>query len=214
MTTLETVPTITLPADEARERWREYRAAIKAGTEAPGDREAAACFHQLAQGRVVLDLNAAMAHAGLQPDTGLPALAVAPAHVERVAFTWRWRNGTASAPVFSPARDSWGSWDFDARRAGVFRFEPDAIPNDWSHDVRRPWVAMLPSIPPRIRPRGQLERYHVLWEPVWEPSTAPIDPFLLRRLGSRTSRLFVVLAAWDLTDVERAVLEGIRGGAS
>jgi hypothetical protein len=64
--------------------------------------------------------------------------------------------------------------------------------------------AMVPIIPPRYRPaRSRLPRLHILWEvPAWT-LVAPIDPALLRHLRGD---LWAVLATWDLTPLERAVL--------
>jgi hypothetical protein len=47
----------------------------------------------------------------------------------------------------------------------------------------------------------------VATEEKWE-QLAPVDPLLLKHLGGP---FYVVLAAWDLTDVERAVMTaGLR----
>jgi hypothetical protein len=54
-----------------------------------------------------------------------------------------------------------------------------------------------------VRPRRGLENYNVLWEAVWQPAP-PVDPMLLRRIGE--ADLWVVVAAWELTEVERAAL--------
>ena len=62
---------------------------------------------------------------------------------------------------------------------------------------------MIPHIPPDIRPKRGLANYHVLYEAVWRDEP-PIDPYLVRRLG-RTD-FYIILGAWDLTDVERAVM--------
>jgi hypothetical protein len=48
-----------------------------------------------------------------------------------------------------------------------------------------------------------MQNYHVLFEAVWSKAP-PSDPFLLRRLGK--GDLWLVLAMWDLTEVERAAL--------
>jgi hypothetical protein len=63
--------------------------------------------------------------------------------------------------------------------------------------------AVLPLIPIKYRPRRAMENYHVLWEATWEP-VPPVDPFLLRRIDE--SDLWLVLAMWELTEVERSVL--------
>lgn len=72
--------------------------------------------------------------------------------------------------------------------------------------LRRNWSrvqAITPLIPIDLRPKRGLENYHVLWEAVWHPAP-PVDPMLLRRIGE--ADLWVVLAAWDLGEVERAAL--------
>ncbi len=67
-----------------------------------------------------------------------------------------------------------------------------------------PVKAIVPSIPLYLRPAGDLSQYHVLWEAEWTPS-APVDPLLLKHVAGQ---MYSVLAQWDLTDIERSVLEG------
>jgi hypothetical protein len=61
--------------------------------------------------------------------------------------------------------------------------------------------AVVPLIPIYHRPAAKLENYHILFEADW--TGIPVDPMLLRRMGRDA---WVVLAAWELTPVERAVL--------
>lgn len=68
-------------------------------------------------------------------------------------------------------------------------------------------TAIIPTIPPKLR-QEPTEDFAVLWEPLWVNQTAPkekIDPLLLRPLGLSTP-LYVVIAAWDLSPIEAAVL--------
>jgi hypothetical protein len=77
---------------------------------------------------------------------------------------------------------------------------------DWGIERRR-IRAPTPLIPPSILQniKTNLCNYSVLWEvEKWE-NIVPKDPMLLKQL---TDNLFVVLASWDLTDLERAVLQG------
>lgn len=63
---------------------------------------------------------------------------------------------------------------------------------------------IVPLIPPRYRPRrGRLSSCHLLWEVEAWDLTPPTDPALIRHLRGD---LWSVLAVWDLTDLERAVL--------
>ena len=70
--------------------------------------------------------------------------------------------------------------------------------------------AIVPMIPPLLRPPHNLRNYHILWEAEWEIATRtpPGDPALLKQLEGD---LYVVLAVWDLSELERAVLGGMRG---
>lgn len=66
--------------------------------------------------------------------------------------------------------------------------------------------AIVPNIPPRLRPKRGLGLYTLLWEAEWaQDPNAPEDPALLRKLGGD---LYIVLGTWDLTPLEQAVLSG------
>jgi hypothetical protein len=73
-------------------------------------------------------------------------------------------------------------------------------------DRRRMASTVVPLVPPRFRPRRpRLARCHVLWEvEEWSP-VPPVDPALLRHIRGD---LWAVLATWDLSPLERAVLGG------
>ncbi len=60
----------------------------------------------------------------------------------------------------------------------------------------------MPIIPVHLRPKRGLVNYHILWEAEWT-KTYPADPYLLRRFGGDA---WLVVAGWELTDVERAVM--------
>jgi hypothetical protein len=70
---------------------------------------------------------------------------------------------------------------------------------------RKGWraTALVPAPPLYLRPKRGLANYHILWEAEWS-KLPPHDPYLLRRIGS--GDLWVVLAQWDLTPIERAAL--------
>jgi len=62
---------------------------------------------------------------------------------------------------------------------------------------------MVPLVPVHLRPKRGLANYHVLWEAEWE-RIVPRDPLLLRQIGR--GDMWLVVAQWDLTEVERAAL--------
>lgn len=82
---------------------------------------------------------------------------------------------------------------------------------DYYYDVRG--FALVPHVPADVRPRtGQLRDWFVLWEvEEWfdraQSMTAPTDPLLLEHIDGE---LYAVLAEWDLTDVERAIMEQLQ----
>ena len=59
-----------------------------------------------------------------------------------------------------------------------------------------PYVrAIVPNVPPRLRPKRGLQLYTMLWEAEWavDPARAG-GPALLRKLGGD---LYIVLGTWD-----------------
>ena len=64
-------------------------------------------------------------------------------------------------------------------------------------------TAIIPTIPPVHRPRiSSLPAYWILFEAEWS-RVAPRDPLLLKPLGEF---LYAVVAHWNLSPIERAVL--------
>jgi hypothetical protein len=173
----------------AREKYREYRAALKVER----DRQIAylaTIYWQLARGRKVIDAVAAISSAGLN-EQGHPKLAIAEANRQYVQYQ---RDRTEVVFYHNPRG-----------RRHVLKFTK---PANWNDNWKRE-RAPLPIIPPsHIPPDYKLENLHLLWEvEKWEPVPSP-DPMLLRRLGGP---FFVVLATWNLTQVEMAVMAaGLR----
>jgi hypothetical protein len=201
------IATIVMPAGDARAKLEAYRA-IGPDKRTALDEAAMAGFKALASGRPVIDLAVAMKGAGLN-DQGLPRLAVARADEESIGWA------TSTTPRYVEGRQTWapdGGGQFGPRiqvrgklqRASrIRRFPPgtfDPARARRGHD----FAAVVPPIPPEHRPAAALRHFHVLWEAVWEPAP-PADPMLLRHLGGM---LYVVLAEWDLTPLEQAVLRG------
>jgi hypothetical protein len=96
--------------------------------------------------------------------------------------------------------------DTFAFRASTFVFPADSFPMNWDgkrRTGRSEHSAQVPSVPLTLKPKRGLASYFILWEANWEPEPAR-DPYLLRRLGR--GDLWLVLAHWELTEVERAAL--------
>ena len=204
------VATLKTDKYDARNALAEYRAAVKARQEQKPlddderrqlqeDEATLKTLNALARGEKVLNLFDVMEAAKCKPD-GSPVLAIA-----RATWTHCWCSRVGDMLRFAGTSDTHHRTrhmyvDIPRRRLPGFALPPRVV--NWREET---WRAVVPQVPPRHRPkRRHLQGYFVLWEAEWQK--VPVDPILLRHL---TGPLYVVLAAWDLTEVERAVL-GLR----
>lgn len=191
----------------ARAAFLEYRHAVLASLDAEADlsidvarREALerrrladeaimVGYRHLSMGRQVIDVRQTVASGGVDA-AGRPHIALARADLERVRLSM-WGDGEVHFD--HPARAG------RSRSAARIELPPDTLPRD-----NRGWrqaTAIVPSIPPRLRPTARLERFWVMFEAEYQ--APPVDPALLKPIGAG---LAVVVAVWDLTPLERAVL--------
>jgi hypothetical protein len=182
--------------EQAEAAFREYRGAFLAERNRI-DGELMRGYKALKEGKQLIRLAETIATGGVD-DLGRPRLAIARADEREIGMV-RWRSGEVNYEPSSRrirARDR------------VFRFPSGTLPADDNVEWKY-WYALTPLVPPRFRaPNSALSNFHVLWEAEWyaqaKTRVAPRDPALLRHLGGD---LWVVLATWDLTELERAVLE-------
>lgn len=182
---------------------REKLAAVRRQLHRRADTEYAAIaqgYEQLAQGRPLLNLRDCFLQCPADAQ-GRPRLAIARSDRKQVHVS---RRGQ-------------GRVRFDTRSVWSWR-NPDRFPELWL-DIEwtgqaRDGYALVPIIPADVRakiPLGVADRdCQILWEvEQWSDralgAQADRDPYLLRHLGGD---LYVVLAEWDLTELERAVMAG------
>jgi hypothetical protein len=191
--------TIDMPRTDAAALLREYEERWRDEQQIQ-DRRIAAGYRALARGESVIELSKTVAAGGMFPN-GLPKIAIARADSKLCSVTFDGNDA-----IFDRAlHDRW--WSERPNRGALVNEDTVRVPFP-----RGPYVAgrksagrtMVPIIPPRHRPRlSRLRRFHILWEvEEWEV-VPPRDPALLRWIGGD---LWAVLATWDLTDLERAVL--------
>lgn len=193
----------------ARRKSKEY-AECAEKTKDRRHQELANVYSHLSTGKRIISINKAMEIGGVNQH-GLPVFAIAAAHAKWVWFKYDagwtkdehgWTVDPASA--FLSDYNVNPSWNHRTVRIAkslkrdVFRFRRALFPIRISQDIR----ARVPLVPPKHVPRWPLKNYQILWEANWQ--SAPKDPLLLRRISRE---FFVVEAEWDLTDVERLVLE-------
>jgi hypothetical protein len=201
------IPQITMDPSAAREKFREYRSLVKDRHQAE-DEALLRGYRALSAGKSLIALSDVLSRAGLDHEHR-PRMAVARADRGRV---WtRFAQSSASGYTHTllqqstlPPRWSGGDPEWSARRdRSVLHF--DGLFPPCPEGKRKRWEALVPPIPPALRPNAKLHNFHMLWEAEWfngRPS-APVDPYLIRHLHGD---LWVVLAKWDLTALERAVI--------
>lgn len=160
----------------------------------PIDDEIRTAYKHLSNGKVVIRAVQSIIDAGLKPD-GFPKLAICRADKKKCRLI-RFHDG--SCRMVPEGINNWRS-----NVASSLRFNFDASTGLNPTKTPRDGLAIVPLIPIHLRPRRALESYHLLWEAEWD-DVPPIDPYLLRRIGK--GDMWLVCAAWDLTEVERAAL--------
>lgn len=204
--------TIEMEEEKAKEAFEEYHAAVKERHD-DEDAEIMRAYKELAKGTPLIRLTAALVAGGSQvksfrrhrradpEEVRVPQLSVA-----RADSDYAWTHGIRPE---GSLRIQGKREVADNNRRDVIEF-PDGTFEESEIQVfgRAPWDlrinAMVPTVPPALRPKHSLSNYHVLWEAEWALAPdPPKDPALLKHI---VGDLYAVLAVWDLTEVERAVL--------
>lgn len=201
--------TIDVPQAFAREKVAEYRAAVKARHEAE-DAQILAGYRALSQGKTVIDLVATIRKGGgirvngagwnRRTEFWVPRLAIMRAD-QKWCHVATDRDGEVRFyhQGWSPRSNE---------RRNVVSLPAGTLPVPEGGETRSAAFgsvrALVPPVPPGLRPNVGIGSYHVLFEAEWQP-VAPKDPALLKHIGGG---LYVVVATWDLTELERTVLAG------
>lgn len=184
---------------DAYRKWKEYVSACKKNPKDDFLRDMKKVYNQLKSGRKVIDILKVFKKAGnkMGQNKFQPKLAIAQAHLKEVFCLYN-----DSGKVYFQKDDC--RWLRDRRSVKVILTSiPEGILSKYNHT--QTLKCPVPGIPASIRPKGDLRKYYILWEvEKWE-NVPPKDPYLLRRI---TKNMFVVLAGWNLTELERAVLSG------
>jgi hypothetical protein len=187
--------TIEVSPEEAEAKLAEY-SKVLAGERSVEDEAIAQAYRAAKRGLRIIRLSEVIAAGGFDA-TGLPRLAIARALWPECHVRWYSLGGVEGL------RFGDTSWP-DERGALVGRHAVHVAVSEPPSSSRRGGVAPVPLVPPRYRPRRpRLANCHILWEVEgWTPEPAK-DPALVRHIRGD---LWAVLAVWDLTELERAVL--------
>jgi hypothetical protein len=209
--------TIEMARPAARVKFLEYRQAVRR-RHIEEDAEIMRGYRALASGRRLIELSRTLRAGGVTTRNGgtswtrnvryvLPRLAIARATEPKVyirgigrdgGMTFFWNDLLNPMATAKNIRLPEGTWDLREVEdvADIHQASSDSL-----------WEAQVPHVPPSLRPERGLAGYHILWEATWHqlhPRPAR-DPALLKHIGGD---LYAVVAIWDLTDLERAVLAG------
>jgi len=191
--------TLEMSPEDAAERLKEYEAQL-AGERTAEDDAIRSGYRAAARGLPVIHLPTVIGEGGRFPD-GMPRLAIVRATATAcwVNVDW-WRGAEVDDITFTDHRDDRGRAAVGAHRVAVRVPAVPVVQGQRRHRGR----TVVPLIPPQHRPnRRRLHLFHILWEvEKWDP-TPPVDPALLRHIRGD---LWSVVATWDLTPLERAVL--------
>jgi hypothetical protein len=191
--------TIEMPVEEAKERLEEYRRSLQDDRNRQDERIAAG-YRWLARGNPIIKLSESIQRGGFF-DNGLPRIAIARANGRDC--TVRYESWTDSFIYSIEA----GDWHRNLSALVNKTTVRVALPEPPSVAGKRAWHGrtIMPLIPPKHRPKPRrLHWFHILWEVEKWDLIPPKDPALLRWIAGD---LWAVAATWDLTELERAVLQ-------
>jgi hypothetical protein len=190
---------IRVPKAKAKEKWLEYNEIVKHRKE-KYLRDFKALYFHLKNGKKVIDVFEAIKFAGLN-EKNEPKLAISKADATEVIFVKR----NKGRGYFS--RENYKGTKYDVSLPdNTFQIKWARMKTSWGRDIKNEKLkTSVPIVPAHLLPKGNLSRYYVLWEvEKWE-KIPPRDPILLKRI---TKNLFVALAFWNLTPLERALISG------
>ena len=187
---------------KAYNEWKVYREALKnckTKSQLKYLSDMKLVYNKLKSGRKIIDIFEVFKKFGVNTKEQ-PRLAIAPVSFKVIKF----RKETRGTGIF--IENSWGYSCSKNRYVGL----PENTFKEWTKegawDIKNKEITTkVPIVPARYLPTiKSLDGYFVLWE-VKRWDNIPTDPILLKRL---TNNLFVVLAIWDLTPIEQAVVRG------
>lgn len=199
---------ITMPREQARDKLRAFRRDTNKDAEQLYS-EAAKGYEALAAGTPLIQLSRAIQQGGFDSEMR-PKLAIARADRREVKMSWQANRQEIRFDTIKRWQDE--RHENLVINVGVGRthgmLARDKNGNSWGYEISA--FALVPMVPADVRPTtGQLKEWCILWEvDHWyqrsQTAMASRDPLLLKRIGGD---LWAVLAQWDLTPLEMAILE-------
>jgi len=182
---------ITETAEAAKAKYLEYREGLKKRND-PAYKDLKQLYRQLYLGKKIIDIFDVIQKGGVHENFH-PKLAVTKADAKTVECRYE-QNGNI---VF---RNN-GQWSKKTQWIDLKNCLPEyKMNNAWdSLNLKAP----VPIIPPSVLPAKLTDDYYILWEVDKWQMVPPVDPWLLKRINER---MFVAVAGWNLTALERSAM--------
>jgi len=209
---MEGIQELTMAQEEAKKQLKDLKQLFKTNRLTKDNKiymDLKRVYGHMTHGGKVIDIYKAFKDTGLK--NGNPKIAICPANAKKCYLT-KDTNGSA---VFSGKLERWPTM---VARKYLKEIQVPAETFNWINkqggkpryrsDILDQYVnTIAPLIPPHIlieKVKYNLKNYHILWEvEAWKPEP-PRDPILLKQI---TPNLFGILATWDLTEIERAIIK-------
>lgn len=198
------VATITMSKEQARSKLVEYRRGLDRRRDGEWER-AYIAYKQLAKGTPLVILSEAIANAPRDAQ-GRPRLAIS-----RADFT-QTKYGRSIGDTTERFMRWTGQWSTPGRAPHDSVISVPLSPSAPRPSAYIEGYALVPVVPPDVQRGHDLSNHFILWE-VEQWADRPIgtqpdrDPYLLRRIADD---FYAIVAAWDLTEVERAITAARR----
>lgn len=206
--------TIVVPEEEAKEQVRLLKQLFKENASIAKNgiyRDLQRAYGHMKHGGKIIDIFQVLKATG-QGEDGNPKIAICRADAKKCYLS---KQGNGSAIFSHLPPDRWGRRQ--ARKTykeiqtpeGTYVWRnKEGIPARSRYDIKDEEVSTIaPIIPPQIlidSVKHNLKNYHILWEVEDWKVEPPRDPLLLKMI---TLNLFAILATWDLTELERAIIK-------
>ena len=204
-------PKITISKEKAKEIYGDYLEIVKTRKE-KYLQELKQVYYYLSQGHKVLDIYEVFKKSGVNKE-GEPKLAICRADAPKCVFHKRdLGSGYFSENVGWSDKTMGARFDVNLPSNTFSEWKTEMFKEDWQDEakpriIRREIQTKTVICPAHLLPEGKLENYYLLWEvDKWDEMPIVRDPFLLKRVNSNA---FIILAEWDLTAVEQAVIRGL-----
>lgn len=233
------VPMIEIDREEARKRVKEFTARRRKKLTAL-DRALVKSYKALSKGLTLVDVNEAIKQGGQFDSNHCPKIALSRADLQTLFFEHShsyandprgqlagrftaWIHARHSdSPIYQALRETdeakqLGTHPASINQGLLIELEAGTLQKPEAKSIgaqrwfKRTYAATVPEVPFHLRP-DDLSAYFILWEvPEWReayyPTRAPADPLLLERIAHP---IYVVIAQWDLTELEQKLLTAFR----